>query len=306
MFPVRGWADPAAVEALHAPLARARCRPAASSARARRRLPRCRVRRHRGAPAVPLAADRLGHAAAVAEHRAQLSRRRRSSALGRRAHLRGARIPHRRRARGRAGNPDAGRADRHLRPSPRDRADIERGLALLAAMGPFDIGQAAVVAANHVLAVEAAEGTDAMLARIADLRARGRIAAPSGTGVLVKAPKPRPGPALRSAGDRTPHGRGSGPRGTCRNRRGRGVARSSPSRPRSARRPTRRRSSSSASAATASREQAAISGGGRGVRRCARRRADGGTAHARSRGDLRGRRRARHDGAGTRQPVFDR
>jgi DUF1009 family protein len=52
------------------------------------------------------------------------------------------------------------------------------------------MGQAAVVAANHVLAVEAAEGTDAMLARIAELRARGRIAAPSGTGVLVKAPKP--------------------------------------------------------------------------------------------------------------------
>src|SRR5205823_13937346 len=35
-----------------------------------------------------------------------------------------------------------------------------------------------------------AEGTDAMLARIAELRARGRIAAPVGTGVLVKAPKP--------------------------------------------------------------------------------------------------------------------
>ena len=79
----------------------------------------------------------------------------------------------------------------HLEPSAGDRADIERGLALLAAMGPFDIGQAAVVAANHVLAVEAAEGTDAMLRRIADLRANGRIAASAGTGVLVKAPKPQ-------------------------------------------------------------------------------------------------------------------
>ena len=77
----------------------------------------------------------------------------------------------------------------HLEPSPPDRADIERGLALLAAMGPFDIGQAAVVAANHVLAVEAAEGTDAMLARIAELRAKGRIPTPPGVGVLVKAPK---------------------------------------------------------------------------------------------------------------------
>jgi DUF1009 family protein len=77
----------------------------------------------------------------------------------------------------------------HLEPSARDRADIERGLALLAAMGPFDIGQAAVVAANHVLAVEAAEGTDAMLARIVELRAKGRIPTPPGVGVLVKAPK---------------------------------------------------------------------------------------------------------------------
>src|SRR4051812_26826884 len=77
----------------------------------------------------------------------------------------------------------------HLEPSARDRADIARGLALLAAIAPFDIGQAAVVAANHVLAVEAAEGTDAMLARVAELRAKGRIPTPPGVGVLVKAPK---------------------------------------------------------------------------------------------------------------------
>lgn len=76
-------------------------------------------------------------------------------------------------------------------PSERDQADIARALALLAATGPFDMGQAAVVADNHVLAVEAAEGTDAMLARIAELRTRGRIAAPRGNGVLVKAPKPQ-------------------------------------------------------------------------------------------------------------------
>src|SRR4051794_34504065 len=78
----------------------------------------------------------------------------------------------------------------HIEPSPRDRADIECGLALLAAMGPFDIGQAAVIAGRHVLAVEAAEGTDAMLSRVADLRANGRISTPPGVGVLVKAPKP--------------------------------------------------------------------------------------------------------------------
>jgi UDP-2,3-diacylglucosamine hydrolase len=75
-------------------------------------------------------------------------------------------------------------------PSPRDLSDIARGMKLIAALGPFDVGQAAVVANNHVLAVEAAEGTDNMLERIADLRGQGRISAASGTGVLVKAPKP--------------------------------------------------------------------------------------------------------------------
>ena len=76
-------------------------------------------------------------------------------------------------------------------PSERDRVDIERALALLAATGPFDIGQAAVVAGRHVLAVEAIEGTDRMLDRIVTLRQEGRIRVPAGTGVLVKAPKPQ-------------------------------------------------------------------------------------------------------------------
>jgi UDP-2,3-diacylglucosamine hydrolase len=75
-------------------------------------------------------------------------------------------------------------------PSPRDEADIARALALLRAIGPFDVGQAAVVANGHVLAVEAAEGTDHMLAHLADMRRNGRIRSPPGTGVLVKAPKP--------------------------------------------------------------------------------------------------------------------
>jgi DUF1009 family protein len=75
-------------------------------------------------------------------------------------------------------------------PSERDRSDIGRGLALIGAMGCFDVGQAVVVANNHVLAVEAIEGTDQMLARVAGLRRSGRIRASAGTGVLVKAPKP--------------------------------------------------------------------------------------------------------------------
>jgi UDP-2,3-diacylglucosamine hydrolase len=75
-------------------------------------------------------------------------------------------------------------------PSPRDRSDIARGLNLIATLGPFDVGQAAVVANNNVLAVEAAEGTDNLLARVAELRRLRRVTAPEGTGVLVKAPKP--------------------------------------------------------------------------------------------------------------------
>jgi DUF1009 family protein len=78
---------------------------------------------------------------------------------------------------------------RHL-PAGRDRSDIARAMQLIAALGPFDVGQAAIVANNHVLAVEAAEGTDNMLARIAELRRQGRVTSPPGVGVLVKAPKP--------------------------------------------------------------------------------------------------------------------
>ena len=76
-------------------------------------------------------------------------------------------------------------------PSEDERADLERGLEVLAATGPFDIGQAAVVAGRHVLAIEAIEGTDRMLDRIVALRQQGRIRVPAGTGVLVKAPKPQ-------------------------------------------------------------------------------------------------------------------
>jgi hypothetical protein len=78
----------------------------------------------------------------------------------------------------------AGRA-----PGADDLADIRLGLDVLAALGPHDVGQAVVVAAHRVVAVEAAEGTDAMLARVADLVRGGRLGRDAG-GVLVKAPKP--------------------------------------------------------------------------------------------------------------------
>ena len=77
----------------------------------------------------------------------------------------------------------------HKRPTQSDQTDIRRGLELLRATGPFDVGQAAIVTDNRVLSIEAAEGTDAMLARLAELRDAGRIQARQAAGVLVKAPK---------------------------------------------------------------------------------------------------------------------
>jgi UDP-2,3-diacylglucosamine hydrolase len=74
-------------------------------------------------------------------------------------------------------------------PDGRAAADIARGRDVLGALGPFDIGQAAVVIEGHVVAVEDIEGTDGLLARVAQLRADGRIRGKAGRGVLVKAPK---------------------------------------------------------------------------------------------------------------------
>lgn len=74
-------------------------------------------------------------------------------------------------------------------PDEAARADIARGREVLAALGGFDIGQAAVVIDGHVVAVEDIEGTDGLLARVGQLRSQGRIRAKSGRGVLVKAPK---------------------------------------------------------------------------------------------------------------------
>jgi UDP-2,3-diacylglucosamine hydrolase len=73
--------------------------------------------------------------------------------------------------------------------SAEDEADIALGARLIDALSSFDAGQGAVVAAGRVLAIEAAEGTDAMLARVAEMRASGRLRLAGKAGVLVKAPK---------------------------------------------------------------------------------------------------------------------
>ncbi len=63
--------------------------------------------------------------------------------------------------------------------------DAETGRAIIAALAPFDVGQAVAVQDGAVLAIEGAEGTDAMLQRLAARRGAGAKG-----GVLVKWPKP--------------------------------------------------------------------------------------------------------------------
>jgi len=74
-------------------------------------------------------------------------------------------------------------------PSAGDKADMALAFKVVRMLGKLDIGQAAVVSNGYVIAVEAAEGTDAMLERCADIKRRGRRHG-TGRGVLVKAPKP--------------------------------------------------------------------------------------------------------------------
>ena len=69
-------------------------------------------------------------------------------------------------------------------PDAAARSDIERAAAVARALGRVDVGQGCVVQQGIVLAVEAVEGTDAMLARAAAL------ARPGPGGVLVKLVKP--------------------------------------------------------------------------------------------------------------------
>lgn len=69
-------------------------------------------------------------------------------------------------------------------PDAQAMADIARGVAVARKLGEADVGQGCVVQLGLVLAVEAIEGTDAMLARCGPLRRDGP------GGVLVKIAKP--------------------------------------------------------------------------------------------------------------------
>jgi DUF1009 family protein len=69
-------------------------------------------------------------------------------------------------------------------PDAQAQVDIDRGIAVARALGAVDVGQGCVVQMGIVLAVEAIEGTDAMLRRARDL------ARPGPGGVMVKLVKP--------------------------------------------------------------------------------------------------------------------
>jgi len=77
-----------------------------------------------------------------------------------------------------------------VRPTEVQLADLRKALHVAEKAGELDVGQGAVVCDGLVLAVEAQEGTDAMLARVAGLPADLRGSPVEPRGVLAKAPKP--------------------------------------------------------------------------------------------------------------------
>ena len=75
-------------------------------------------------------------------------------------------------------------------PSPEQMEDAHEAMRVATAIGALDIGQAAVVAGRVTLAVEAQEGTQAMLARVATLPQTQRGTSDARKGVLAKVAKP--------------------------------------------------------------------------------------------------------------------
>ncbi|MGL4394983.1 MAG: LpxI family protein [Hyphomicrobium sp.] len=83
-----------------------------------------------------------------------------------------------------------GALGRHA-PASCDIDDMTTGFRLIAALGRYDIGQAAVVRNGVVEAIEGAEGTDRMMRRVAERRGTGNVASAAvPRGVLVKRAKP--------------------------------------------------------------------------------------------------------------------
>lgn len=78
----------------------------------------------------------------------------------------------------------------HIFPSADHQEDIKVAIEVVREMGRLDIGQGVVVKQRHVLAVEAVEGTDAMLDRCATFQNTSEAKDRTPCGVLVKMPKP--------------------------------------------------------------------------------------------------------------------
>ncbi|MET1410632.1 UDP-2,3-diacylglucosamine diphosphatase LpxI [Roseibium sp. HPY-6] len=76
-----------------------------------------------------------------------------------------------------------------VQPSSDDMHDLDLAMRATEKLGELDIGQAAVAVAGRVVALEGAEGTDAMLERCCELKRNGRVRTKGRAGVLVKTAK---------------------------------------------------------------------------------------------------------------------
>lgn len=76
------------------------------------------------------------------------------------------------------------------RPSQLQMNSILIGARAAAQLGELDAGQGVIVIGSRIVALEGAEGTDEMLERVVDLRARGKLPQKAG-GVLIKLCKPQ-------------------------------------------------------------------------------------------------------------------
>ena len=76
-------------------------------------------------------------------------------------------------------------------PAEATLADANLAFGAAGAIGVIDAGQAAVAVGRRIVALEAAEGTDAMLDRVEALRAQGRVKWAGRAGVLAKRSKPQ-------------------------------------------------------------------------------------------------------------------
>ena len=74
-------------------------------------------------------------------------------------------------------------------PGEADDLDMDRGVLILNALAPQDVGQACVVAGGLCFGVESIQGTDALLDFVGNTPARLNPPSVTGQGVLVKIPK---------------------------------------------------------------------------------------------------------------------